>query len=64
MDSFLRNSLVIPRSGDENLFAWEDNTVIARLDGYAVVPIEQYQALLSEKSVPTNPPGPSSSAKV
>ena len=41
MDSFLRNSLIIPRDGDKDLFVWIDNRVFARLDGYAVVPVEQ-----------------------
>ena len=41
MDSFLKNSLIIPRDGDKDLFVWKGNRVFARLDGYAVVPIEQ-----------------------
>ncbi len=46
MDSFLKNSVIIPRDGDKDLFVWEDNRVFARLDGYAVVPVEQLSRLV------------------
>ncbi len=41
MNSFLKNSLIIPREGDKDLFVWEGNQIFARLDGYAIVPMEQ-----------------------
>ncbi len=49
MNSFLKNSIVIPRDGDKDLFVWEDGRVFARLDGYAVVPVEQLSRLVIGK---------------
>lgn len=58
--SYVRNCQVILRRGDGPLFAVEDGLVVARLDGYTILPNEDY-ARLSGKSSPTNPPEPSSS---
>ena len=46
-DSFLKNCLVCPKS-DENggMFIILDDTVFARLDGYAIIPIGEYEYLL------------------
>ena len=55
IDSFLRNCLIVHRDpGDPILFyAYQDEqgetVVLARLDGYAIVPIEQYEALKATK---------------
>lgn len=56
---FLRNSLVIARDGEADLFVCSLAGVIAQLDGYAVIPMETYLALLPGKSLPTDPPDPS-----
>jgi hypothetical protein len=46
--SFLRNCVLIPRRGDRLFVKVDEATVLARLDGYVVLPREQYQALLSQ----------------
>lgn len=60
MDSFLRNCLISPREGEVIFSAYTDSVrgdvVAARLDGYAVIPREVYEDLLSPKSGPTDPP--------
>ncbi len=48
MDSFLRNSYIMVREGEAGpLFIAADGLVKARLDAYAVLPLEQYERLLS-----------------
>jgi hypothetical protein len=47
-DSFLRNCVLIPRRGDRLFVKVDDRTVLARLDGYVVLPTEQYHALLTQ----------------
>lgn len=52
LDSFLRNSEIHQRDGEGPLFeAYTDDqgryVVRARLDGYAIIPIEAYRELLS-----------------
>jgi len=43
---YLKNCTIIQRAGDEPLFrAREDGSVTAHLSGYAVIPLEDYQAL-------------------
>jgi hypothetical protein len=45
--SYVRNCILVPREGDKPFLHVDQRTVLARLDGYAVVPMEQYKALLS-----------------
>jgi hypothetical protein len=58
--SFLRNCLVIASDGESDLFeANEDGqgrtVYIARLDGYAIIPMKVYLGL-TPKSGPIEPP--------
>jgi hypothetical protein len=46
-ESFLRNCVLIPRRGDRLFVTLDERTVLARLDGYTVLPTEQYHALVS-----------------
>lgn len=49
MESFIRNSVIVPReSGDSLFMQGEDGTVFARLDGYLVVPIESASKIAEE----------------
>lgn len=59
--SYLRNCLIRPRKGEAAplFYQRDDGTVVARLDGYAIVPIEDYESL--PNSGPTPPPDPSAS---
>ncbi len=62
-ESFVKNCLMIRRS-DQNghmFFGPSPDKLFARLDGYAIIPIEEYYALLPGKSLPTLPPDPSTS---
>lgn len=66
-DGYVRRCFIAPRAADSALF----NDNVAHLDGYAIVPIEDYvkllpetkrtelQALLSPQSQYTSPPEPS-----
>jgi hypothetical protein len=59
LDSFVRNCYLHPRT-DETLFeghtdADGEMVMRARLDGYAIIPMEIYEGL-APKSPPTNPP--------
>ncbi len=49
-DSYVRNCLLEPREGEKYLFLGrgEDDEIVARLDGYAVIPIERYLNLTGE----------------
>jgi hypothetical protein len=47
-ESFLRNCVIIPRRGDKLFVKVDDRTVLTRLDGYVVLPTEQYHALISQ----------------
>ena len=62
--SWLRNCILAGRPGDGPLFdgATIEGAYLARLDGYAIIPVETYQALLSGKSAPIQPPEPSSNS--
>ena len=42
VSGYLFNSFVIMREGDGPLFSLEDNKLVARLDGYVIIPIEKY----------------------
>lgn len=44
-DSFLRNSVIGAREGEDPLFVRDGDRVFCRLDGYAVIPIEQYEEI-------------------
>ncbi len=46
--SYVRNCVLIPRKGDRMFVRVDEATVLARLDGYVVLPTEQYQALLTQ----------------
>ena len=48
VSGYLYNSFVIMREGDGPLFSLEDNKLVARLDGYAIIPVENYHNLKSE----------------
>lgn len=60
-DSFVRNCHFIRvREEDGALFDQQPNgQFLARLDGYTILPNEDFQALLSGKSPPISPPDPS-----
>ncbi|MBX6320875.1 MAG: hypothetical protein IRY94_03520 [Rhodospirillaceae bacterium] len=45
--SYLRNCVLIPRKGERLFEQTVGGAVLARLDGYVVLPTEQYQALLT-----------------
>jgi hypothetical protein len=45
--SYVRNCVLIAREGDTPFLKVDERTVLARLDGYAVLPMERYKALLS-----------------
>jgi hypothetical protein len=45
MESFVRNCVVVPRKGD-NPFPEIDGLRIAALEGYAVIPLGEYEALV------------------
>jgi hypothetical protein len=47
-ESYLRNCVIIPRRGDKLFVKVGERTVLARLDGYVVLPTEQYHALISQ----------------
>jgi hypothetical protein len=47
VDSFLKNCVLIPRRGERLFVKVDEGTVLARLDGYTVLPTEQYHALVS-----------------
>ena len=52
-ESYVRNSILILRDGDSHMFhVLDDGTVLARLDGYAVLPVKKYHEL-SKSSNPT-----------
>ena len=60
--SFVRNCLLIPRADAVEgplFFRGPDGAMCARLDGYAVLPVEDYLALLPPNSLYTAPPEPS-----
>jgi len=41
-ESFVHNCLIKMREGDETIFTTiDDNVVVARLDGYAIIPLEE-----------------------
>ncbi len=43
---FLRNCFIKGKEGDENIFiVRRDDTIIVQLDGYAVVPLDEYEAM-------------------
>jgi hypothetical protein len=46
---YVWNCYVKSRDGDTGLFFVHDDTVTARLDGYAIVPREEYDALEAER---------------
>jgi hypothetical protein len=49
LDSFLRNCHMQIREGDAHLFEIElEGAVRARLDGYAIIPKEVYEGLLTK----------------
>ena len=65
-ESYVRNCVFAMRPGDDVPIGMEvvDGKVFVtcvRLDGYAIIPTENYEALLSMKSAPTEPPDPSAS---
>jgi hypothetical protein len=47
--SFVTNCLIKPRGDDGPLFVKEREGVLAFLNGYAIVPREEYEALLKDK---------------
>ena len=51
-ESFCMNNLCFVRKGDEPLFVGEGSKVFCRLDEYAILPIEKYEAL---SAAPTPP---------
>lgn len=60
---YVRNCLLIRRDTDESpyLFHADGDVCTPALDGYAIIPVEEYQRLLLGYSLPKNPPA--SSAK-
>ena len=44
----LCNNLIVMRASERDplFFRREDGTIVANLDGYAIVPIEEYNALI------------------
>lgn len=43
---YVRNCLVVAKEGDKKLFGVKpDGTYIAFLDGYAIIPMEEYEKL-------------------
>jgi hypothetical protein len=48
-ESFVRNCLVVPREGDDLFFIHDGlaprKHVLAMLDGYAIIPMEEYLGL-------------------
>ena len=48
--SYVHNCLIVPRADNKNdfLFMQTDNTVSCCLNGYAIIPIEEYERLRGE----------------
>lgn len=46
MESYLRNCIVIPRVNDSPFFKTESGEYVACLDGYAVIPLAEYESLI------------------
>ena len=54
MESYVTECLINPRESDEQLFTiTESGEVVARLKGYAIVPIEQYNELIQQLQLET-----------
>ena len=43
--SYVKNCLMTPKKPNELLFTQQGELAVAHLDGYAVIPIEEYNAL-------------------
>lgn len=44
-DSFVHNCHIIPKDASEPIFVIDHGNVYARLDGYAIVPLEYFEDL-------------------
>jgi len=64
-ESYFRNNLIVRLKDDDGALVGADlvdgklDIVFVRIDGYAILPVEDYEALLSTKSLNTPPPEPS-----
>ena len=46
-ESYMTNCIIVPRKDDILFHVKENSDVLASLDGYAVIPIEQYKSSMS-----------------
>lgn len=50
MKSFIKNCIISAKENDTLFASNKDGQIIARLDGYAIIPVEEYKKMKSKKS--------------